>query len=107
MVAAAIEQCVKKYLRAATAAGIPARRAILFGSQARGDAQEYSDIDLVILSPALEPPRAAALLATLWRLRLQTDARIEPIACGEKEWQTDDSRIVLEIARTEGVPIDL
>lgn len=106
MVAAAIQQVVRDYLHAAADAGIPARRAVLFGSQARGDAHELSDIDLVILSSALEPPRSHELIAALWRLRIHTDSRIEPIACGEKEWETDDSRIILEIARREGVMIE-
>ena len=107
MVAAAVEQIVRNYLRVATEAGIPTRRAILFGSQARGEADPMSDIDLVVLSPALEPPRSHDVVATLWRLRVRTDCRIEPIACGEKEWEADDSRMILEIARREGVVIEV
>lgn len=106
MVAPAIQKVVRDYLHAAAEAGIPARRGILFGSQARGDAHELSDIDLVVLSPALEPPRTHDQVAALWRLRIHTDSRIEPIACGEKEWETDDSRMILEIARREGVMIE-
>ena len=106
MVAAAIQQVVRDYLRAAAEVGIPARRAVLFGSQARGDAHDLSDIDLVVLSWALEPPRSHELIAALWRLRVYTDSRIEPIACREKEWETDDSRIILEIARREGIMIE-
>ncbi len=106
MVAPAIQQVVRDYLRAAAQVGIPARKAILFGSRARGDAHELSDIDVVVLSSALEPPRTHDLVATLWRLRIDTDSRIEPVACGEKEWETDDSRIILEVARREGVVIE-
>src|SRR5947209_8593801 len=106
MVAAAVQQIVRNYLRAATEAGIPTRRAILFGSQIRGNAHELSDIDLVVLSPALEPPRSHDVVAKLWRLRVQTDSRIEPIPCGEKEWESDDSRMILEIARREGAVIE-
>ncbi|MBI4311249.1 MAG: nucleotidyltransferase domain-containing protein [Chloroflexi bacterium] len=35
---------------AATLAGSIARKAVLFGSYARGDADEYSDIDLIIVA---------------------------------------------------------
>ena len=35
--------------------GIPTERVLLFGSQAKGTAQEGSDIDLVIVSSAWEP----------------------------------------------------
>ena len=107
MVAGPIQQVIHAYLNAAEDAGIPVHKAILFGSQARGDANEYSDIDLVIVSPALEPPRAQSLIATLWGLRVNTDSRIEPVACGEREWETDDTRIILEVARREGVIVPL
>ena len=106
MVAESIQTVVRDYLKAATRAGIPTHKAVLFGSQARGDARELSDIDLVVLSSALEPPHSRDVVATLWRLCIHTDSRIEPIACGEKEWETDDSRIILEIARREGVMIE-
>lgn len=106
MVAESIQRIVRDYLKAATRAGIPTHKAILFGSQARDNAGELSDIDLVVLSSALEPPHSRDLVATLWRLCIDTDTRIEPIACGEKEWEANDSRIILEIARREGVVIE-
>jgi len=97
---------VRDYLRAATRAGIPARKAVVFGSQATGRAHSLSDIDLVVLSPALEPPRSHEQIAALWRLRIHTDSRIEPVPCGVREWETDDSRAILEIARREGTVIE-
>jgi predicted nucleotidyltransferase len=106
MVAEAVREVVRGYLRAASQAGIPARRGVLFGSHTRGCAGELSDIDLVVISPALEPPRSHDLIAKLWRLRINTDSRIEPVACGETEWETDDSRAIIEVARREGVVIE-
>jgi hypothetical protein len=38
-------------------------------------------------------------------LCIGTDSRIEPIACGENEWEADDSRLILEIVRREGIVI--
>ena len=85
MVAESIQRIVRDYLKAATQAGIPTHQAVLFGSQARGNAGESSDMNLMVLSSALEPPpHSRDLVATLWRLCLNTDARIEPLACGEK-----------------------
>jgi predicted nucleotidyltransferase len=107
MVAEPIQQVVRDYLRAATRAGIPSHRAVVFGSHAEGNAHAMSDIDVVVLSPALEPPRSHALIAALWRLRIETDSRIEPIACGEKEWEVDDSRPILEIARRHGTMVEV
>ena len=42
----------------------------------------------------------------LWCLAARIDSRIEPIPCGEREWERDDSRAVIEIARREGVRVD-
>jgi predicted nucleotidyltransferase len=87
-------------------AGIHAARGILFGSYARGNAGELSDIDLVVIAPELDGSPDIRLIERLWELRAWTDARIEPIACGEREWLTDEARPILEIARREGIPIE-
>jgi hypothetical protein len=36
----------------------------------------------------------------------RTDTRIEPIACGERQWVEDDASAIIEIARREGQRID-
>jgi predicted nucleotidyltransferase len=105
VVSHSIEITVRQYLQAADKAGIHARRAVLFGSQARGKADEWSDIDLVVIAPELEPPCNRGLVNKLWALRATTDSRVEPIPCGEKEWETDQTRPILHIARREGVEI--
>lgn len=105
MVSQSIEIIVREYLRAAAKAGIHARRAVLFGSQVKGLGDEWSDIDLIVISPELEPPVNNRLIDKLWELRATTDSRVEPIPCGEKEWEIDESRPILQIARREGVEI--
>jgi predicted nucleotidyltransferase len=105
MVSQSIEIVIREYLRAASDAGIHCRRAVLFGSQAKGSANEWSDIDLIVIAPELEPPREHRLVNKLWELRAYTDSRVEPIPCGEREWETDQTRPILEIARREGVEI--
>lgn len=96
---------VRAYLRAAQAAGIHARRAVLFGSYAQGHADAWSDLDLIVIAPELESPADRRLVDKLWELRASTDARIEPVPCGEHEWDTDQSRPILEIARRQGLVI--
>lgn len=103
MVGQPVGLAVRQYLEAAAQAGIHARRAVLFGSHAKGTADEWSDIDLVVIAPELEPPADRRLVDKLWELRATTDSRVEPIPCGEREWETDRSRPILEIARREGV----
>jgi len=76
----------------------------LFGSFVSGKADEYSDIDLIVIAPEFDGPREISLVQALWRATV-ADNRIEPIACGEKEWETDSARPILEIARREGIVV--
>lgn len=62
---------------------------------------------MVVLAPEFDERKSRALVQELWKLAARTDNRIEPVACGEREWETDDGRPILEIARKEGVMIEL
>jgi len=104
MVEEAVVDAVKRYLAALPSVGIHARRAVLFGSFTRGQASEWSDIDLIVIAPEFDGPREISLVQALWRATA-TDSRIEPIPCGEKEWETEQGRPILEIARREGIII--
>ena len=42
----------------------------------------------------------------MWEATLAADNRIEPIPCGEREWDSGNGRPILEIARREGVVIE-
>jgi predicted nucleotidyltransferase len=42
---------IRRYVAALEAQGIPVERVILFGSHAAGHAQEWSDIDIAVISP--------------------------------------------------------
>jgi predicted nucleotidyltransferase len=104
MVENTIISIIKKYLVSLTAMGIHASKAILFGSFAKGNANTWSDIDLVVIAPEFDKPRERTQIQSLWRATI-IDSRIEPIPCGEKEWLTDQSRPILEIARQEGLVV--
>ena len=75
---------------------------VIFGSQARGNATKWSDIDLLVVSPEFDMSRDRKKIDGLWHITARTDSRIEPIACGEKQWMEDDSSAIIEIARREG-----
>ena len=105
MVESKIINSLKRYINALGKVGIHCRRLILFGSFARGDANELSDIDLIVIAPEFDGTCELSLIEKLWQATLSADNRIEPIACGEKEWETDESRPILEIARREGIVI--
>jgi hypothetical protein len=105
MVDDTVIEIVKLYLAGLPAFGIHARLAVLFGSYVQGDADEWSDIDLVVIAPEFDGLRELTLVERLWLATATADNRIEPIPCGEQEWETDGSRPILEIARREGVII--
>ena len=104
MVEQAVIASVRKYLAVLESFGIDAGRAVLFGSLAAGKGDEYSDIDLIVIAPQFDAPRDVSLVKSLWRATAG-DSRIEPIPCGEMEWETNHARPILEIARREGVVI--
>jgi predicted nucleotidyltransferase len=107
MVDESVVAATKEYLRALQRRGIPVRFGVLFGSWVRGMAHRWSDIDLVVVSPQFDHSRSWTDVRALWRQAARTDSRIEPIACGEEQWEEDDSSIILEAARREGQRIDV
>jgi hypothetical protein len=102
-----VTSSVKRYLRALSEHGIPASFGVVFGSYATGKATELSDIDLVVVSPRFDRRFSQESVNWLWRVAARTDSRIEPIPCGERQWVEDQGRPIIEIARREGVRIDL
>lgn len=45
---------VRNYLAALAVRGIVVERAVVFGSRAKGEADEWSDIDLLVVSPQFD-----------------------------------------------------
>jgi len=106
MVESTIITSLQRYIAELSSFGIHASKLILFGSYAQGNADRYSDIDLVVIAPEFDGPRENTMVEKMWLATLPADNRIEPIPCGEKEWETDQSRPILEIARREGIIIN-
>jgi len=52
-----IKKTINRYLQALNRNNIPIKEAILFGSYARGDYQEWSDIDIALVSDIFEGNR--------------------------------------------------
>ncbi|MCQ3935510.1 MAG: hypothetical protein DPW18_00540 [Chloroflexi bacterium] len=102
-----IIKSIKNYLHAVTKSGIPVRYGDLFGSYARGQEHEWSDIDLLVVSSRYDKKWTYKDWAKLWVIAAHTDVRIEPIPVGEKQYREDDSSLIIEIARREGQIIPL
>jgi predicted nucleotidyltransferase len=107
MVAQDIVGVVQNYLRTVAEKGIPVRYGVLFGSYVKGKEHKWSDIDLLVVSPLYDKKRTYKQASKLWRIAAQTDSRIEPIPVGERQYQEDDSSVIIEVARREGQIISL
>jgi predicted nucleotidyltransferase len=107
MVDPSVERSARIYLRCLRDHGFPVRFGIIFGSQATARADNWSDIDFLVVSPRFDGPRDRKDIDLLWRLAAQTDSRIEPIPCGAIQWRDDTSSALVEIARREGQAIGL
>ena len=105
MVDPAVLASVQSYLRELAAQGIPVAFGVLFGSHANGTPDEWSDIDLLVVSPRFDGHIARTDVDRLWRIAARTDSRIEPIPCGERQWRDDTSSVLIEVARTQGTTI--
>ena len=98
---------VRRYLQSLQEAGLAVCFGVVFGSRATGKASPLSDIDLVVVSPRFDGSPSRQDVNLLWRRAARIDSRIEPVACGERQWRHDDSSAVIEIARREGTPVDI
>ncbi|MGA7271991.1 MAG: nucleotidyltransferase domain-containing protein [Acidimicrobiia bacterium] len=109
MADAAVVESVQSYLQAVAEQGIPVRFGVLYGSYAKGTEHKWSDIDLLVVSPLYDDKeqRTHENWTDLWVIAAHTDARIEPIPVGEKQFQEGDASMIVEIARREGQIIPL
>jgi len=95
---------VINYLNVLKQAGIPVEKAYLYGSYARNQAKEDSDIDILLISQIFDT-NDDYILSQPWLYTTKVDHRIEPIAMGTKRFQTDDVSPVIQIVRQEGIEI--
>jgi predicted nucleotidyltransferase len=101
-IATEIEHSVKRFL-AALRLRMKIDIAYLYGSQAKGKATEWSDIDVAVVSPDFSADFFEERLA-LMRLASQIDDRIEPWPFTPETFVSNDP-LVNEIKRT-GVRVD-
>jgi len=85
--------------------GVEVRFGVIFGSWAKGTADRWSDIDLLVVSPRFDRELTRKDINLLWYIAGEDASRIQPIPCGEKQWQEDDASHIIEIGRREGQKI--
>ena len=69
---------VGNYLKTLNDQGLAVRFGVVFGSWAKGNPGQWSDIDLMVVSPRFDGPRNRRDVDLLWRLAARIDSRIEP-----------------------------
>jgi predicted nucleotidyltransferase len=86
---------------------MPLRHVLVFGSFARGDMHEFSDVDLLLVGDFSAPPilRERAVREVAWELRLETP--IEVIACTPAELECARDRPFFAHVLAEAVEIPL
>ena len=107
MVDESVLRSVRKYLQVVAENGIPVTRGVIFGSQVSGRTDEWSDIDVLVISTKFDGGWDRRNAFLLWELTVKADSRIEPMPVGERQWVEDDVNPVIEIARREGVEVAL
>ncbi|MFC2134972.1 nucleotidyltransferase domain-containing protein [Bacteroidota bacterium] len=95
---------IKQYLAQLKLEGIVVTKAILFGSHAADDADENSDIDLLIVSPQFDD-NGDKYVGKLWKATKCSDYKIEPIGIGEIKFNTGDSSPIISAAKKYGLEI--
>ena len=68
---------------------LPESTAILFGSEARGEARPDSDIDLLVLVPenTVSPERQHFIANTFYEVELQTGIVISSLVMPRQQWE--------------------
>jgi len=84
---------IRRFIDAATNAGIRVREAYLYGSYARGAGRPESDIDVALVTEG-----GMRDVNELWRLRRSIDVLIEPVVFTPEQF-TEEIPLVWEIKR--------
>ena len=96
---------VRQYVNNLNNGGVVIFKAYLFGSYARNQATENSDIDVLLVSDAFDTDDDV-VLSKPWSPKYRLDYRIEPVAIGLQRFYSDDSSLILEVVRNEGLEIN-
>jgi len=88
----------KIFLKKLDRAGILVFQAYLFGSYARGNATQHSDIDVCVVSNSFGNDYIQEMV-DLRKISLQVDSRIEPIPLHPRDMNDPLSSLVSEIQK--------
>ena len=96
-------QLASRFINIVKNKGIPVKKAFLFGSWAKGTADENSDIDICVISPVFGVDYTGEM-AKLLTIAQKVDSRIESIPFNPKDMLDPYSSLASEI-RATGVEV--
>ncbi len=103
-----IKKIIANFEKALEKQGIKANKIFLFGSQAKGTAGEYSDIDLIIVSSDFENLNFMQRCEVLGRAIAEVMEPIEPLAYTPREFELQKQKAsFLKEVLTESQTIEL
>ena len=82
----------------------PINRAFLFGSYARGQIKDYSDIDLALICPAITSANSFELNQKIFHRAMLFNVELEPICFSPEEFEQEQLPIIQDIKQS-GVEI--
>ncbi len=94
----------RSYRRKLLESGISVAYLFLFGSQASDMAQEWSDIDIAVVSEDFGHDRFKERVA-LTRISACIDLRIEPYPLGLKEFMEEGWRMMIHEIKENGIEV--
>ena len=80
------EKEILQKIRAAAKSVLPDATVIFFGSRARGDAREYSDWDILVLTETVDWKIEQQVFSALFEVELDEDIIIGPLILPRDEW---------------------
>ncbi len=83
----------------------PSAKLILFGSKARGDFDEESDIDVLIIVPELNFEKKEIIWDLTNRINLTNDTSISSVVIDRKKFNTMKSGMFISNVKAEGILI--
>lgn len=104
MVERQIIETAGRFLEEVKKHNITVIKAYLFGSQARGLAHEWSDIDIALICLPFAADQIDQNMM-LWKLALQIDPRIAPVSLSPDDFEKEYMPLVPEIKK--GLPLTL